>query len=265
MQTVDQDAIQYLRLNELRDNINRYLFPYLTTVTPYFRIVSWLTWIYTRLEDELSSTEDMTISEYRIKSLRYYGIFAVAHVLYGQTTGEPFRGPVGVQTIEEGLSRLKGKRIDFNLPRFGKPANPEAIYKSSLISMKLLEERQQPISSRRYQPILIPTKHGRKLAGTFESQWSKLIEPDSLTRRTYSGWVRSGLFLLCFGTMILFLDLSQRVILGVYLSTVRVTITFFVSSSEHIHHSTVVCVITTTSLTNRQYSLLTRLHGSGDK
>ncbi len=183
MQINDQDAIQYLRLNELRDSINEVLFPYLTTVTPYFRIVSWLTWIYNRLEHEMSIIENMTISEYNTKSLRYYGIFAVAHVLYGQTTGEPFRGPVGVQTIEEGLAKVRNKRINFNLPRFGKPANPVSIYKSSLISMNLLEERQQPISPRRYQSILIPTRHGKVLANEFESQWSKSFEPDSLTRK----------------------------------------------------------------------------------
>ena len=183
MQTSDRGAIQFLRLNELRDSINKVLLPYLTTVTPYFRIVSWLTWIYNRLEHERSIAETMTSSEYNTKVRRYYGIFAVANVLFCQSTGESSRGPIGVQTIEEGLSKVRNNRINFKQPRFGNPANPLPIYKSSLINMKLLEERRQTISSRRYQLILIPTKHGKALAKEFESQWSMSFEPDTLTRK----------------------------------------------------------------------------------
>lgn len=79
-QTYEQDAIQFLRLNELRDSINEILFPYLITITPYFRMVSWLTWIFAKLDEEIHNASGMTARDYVNKTLRYYGIFASARV-----------------------------------------------------------------------------------------------------------------------------------------------------------------------------------------
>lgn len=183
MQVDDRDAIQYLRLNELRDHINDFLFPYLTTITPYFRLVSWLTWIYARLEYERLRSTRMTLHDYVNRALRYYGIFAVAHVLFAQSSEDEHWGPIGVLALEAKLKDLEGTHVDFSHPTFGRPLNPTGIYKSSLVAMRLFEEKQQPISPTRFQSILIPTKKGKELAEEFESNWSKSVKPRRLTEK----------------------------------------------------------------------------------
>jgi len=184
MQVDDRDAIQYLRLNELRDSINEILFPYLTTITPYFRMVSWLTWIFARLEYERIHSSEMSLRDYVNRALRYYGIFAVADVLLAQSIEDEHRGPIGVLAIKGRLAELESENIDFNHPTFRRPLDPTGIYKSSLVSMGLFGEKQQPISSRRYQPILIPTEEGLELADVFESKWRKTAAPSRLTAKT---------------------------------------------------------------------------------
>lgn len=183
-QTDNQDAIQFLRLNELRDSINELIFPYLITITPYFRMASWLTWIYTKLEKDLAEGS-MTTRDYINKSLKYYGVLAVADILFSQATNATnHRGPIGVQTLERHLAQLDGDTVDFNHPYFGKPLNPTPIYRSSLIAMGLLEEKLQPLPQGRYQSILRPTENGKKLADTFEKSWSSTIDPDNVSKQT---------------------------------------------------------------------------------
>lgn len=191
MQVDDREAIQYLRLNELRDHINEILFPYLTTITPYFRLVSWLTWIYSRLEYERHHSSKMSLREYVSRALRYYGTFAVADVVFAQSTGDEHRGPIGVLALKEKLNELEGDNVDFNHPTFGRPLDPTSIYKSSLVVMGLFEEKQQPVSPRRFQPILIPTRSGMELAAEFESKWSKIVKPDTLTTKLV--WTKTEL------------------------------------------------------------------------
>ena len=184
MQDYEQDAIQFLRANELRDSISEILFPYLITITPYFRMVSWLTWIFTKLEEEMHSAARMTARDYVNKSLRYYGIFATADILFSRAKGTYHRGPIGVVALGNKLDSLKGNIVDFSHPSFGKPLDPTPAYRSSLVAMNLLEEKQQPISPRRFQPILLPTESGKKLATVFEAKWAALIDPKEFTSKT---------------------------------------------------------------------------------
>lgn len=181
IQIYEQNAIQFLRLNQLRDHINEILFPYLITITPYFRMVSWLAWVFTRLEEEMRSSTEMNIREYVNKSLRYYGILATADILYSKAKRTYHRGPIGVRTLENKLDLLRGDIVNYNHPSFGRPLDPTPIYRSSLVAMKLFEERQQPISPRRFLSILIPTERGKKLARTFEDKWSGLVSPRNFT------------------------------------------------------------------------------------
>jgi hypothetical protein len=184
--TNEQDSIQFLRLNELRDSINELLFPYLITITPYFRMVSWLTWIFTTLEKDVQkqNAARMTARDYVNNALRYYGIFAVADILFSKADGTYHRGPIGVRDLTNKLALLGGDTVNFSNPSFGKPQDPTPNYRSSLVAMNLLEEKLQPISSGRFQSILIPTESGKKLAKAFESKWSVLVDPKELTSKT---------------------------------------------------------------------------------
>jgi hypothetical protein len=180
VQDYEREAIQFLRLNELRDSINEILFPYLITITPYFRMVSWLTWIFSRLEEEMRGAATMTARDYVNRYLRYYGVFATADILYSREVGTYHRGPIGVEGLSRKLMLLSGEVVDFNHPSFGKPLDPVSIYRSSLVAMDLVKEKQQPISARRFQFILLPTDSGRRLAKAFEARWSRLISPNKL-------------------------------------------------------------------------------------
>lgn len=182
-QTNEQDSIQFLRLNELRDSINELLFPYLITITPYFRMVSWLTWIFAKLEEDMQkqNVARMTARDYVNKALRYYGVFAVADILFSRAEGTYHRGPIGVLTLRNKLALLGGDTVDFSHPSFGKPQDPTSIYRSSLVAMNLLEEKLQPISLGRFQSILLPTESGKELAKAFEAKWSRLVSPKEFT------------------------------------------------------------------------------------
>ena len=181
IQTYEQNAIQFLRLNQLRDHINEILFPYLITITPYFRMVSWLAWIFTRLEEEMRSSTEMNTREYVNKSLRYYGILATADILYSRAKRTYHRGPIGVRALGNKLDILRGDVVNYGHPSFGRPLDPTPIYRSSLVAMKLFEEKQQPISTRRALSILIPTERGKKLARAFEDKWVGLVSPRDFT------------------------------------------------------------------------------------
>lgn len=184
VQDYERGAIQFLRLNELRDSINEILFPYLITITPYFRMVSWLTWIFSKLEEEMSDAAGMTARDYVNRYRRYYGVFATADILHSRAMGTYHRGPIGVLALTNKIELLNGEVVDFNHPSFGKPLDPVPIYRSSLIAMKLLEEKQQPISARRFQSILLPTKSGKELAKAFEANWSSLVNRREFSKRT---------------------------------------------------------------------------------
>lgn len=180
-QTDEQDSIQFLRLNELRDSISELLFPYLITITPYFRMTSWLTWVFTKLEGDMQQ-DTMTTRDYVNGSLRYYGVFATADVLFSKAQGTYHRGPIGVLALRNRLGLIDGNTVDFRHPSFSKPQDPTPIYRSSLIAMNLLEEKRQPISRGRFQSILLPTKTGKELAKTFEAKWSELVNPKEFVR-----------------------------------------------------------------------------------
>jgi len=183
VQDYEREAIQFLRLNELRDSINEVLFPYLITITPYFRVVSWLTWIFSRLEEEMGGAAVMTAREYVDRQLRYYGVLATADILYSRELGTYHRGPIGVEGLANKLGLLSSDVVDFNHPSFGKPLDPVSIYRSSLVAMELLEEKQQPISAGRFQSILLPTESGKELAKAFEANWSGLVNPNKLATK----------------------------------------------------------------------------------
>ncbi len=89
------DAVQHLRLNELRDAINQILFPYLTTITPYARMASWILWVLVQVHSEIG--ERMPYSEYREKYLRYYSVLAAADMIYAMSSVSEHRGPIGVE------------------------------------------------------------------------------------------------------------------------------------------------------------------------
>ncbi|MGD6934208.1 MAG: hypothetical protein ACQCN5_08385 [Candidatus Bathyarchaeia archaeon] len=175
-----QDAIQFLRLDELRDNISEVLFPYLQTNTPYFRIVSWLTWIYSKIEEELSN-QTMMARDYVNKSLRYYSVFAVADIVASKARKKYHRGPVGVELLGDRLDALEGKIVDFGHPSFARPPNPTAIYQSRLIAMGLLHQKLQPFSQGRAQSILLASEMGKKLSKAFEKNWANTIQPSKIT------------------------------------------------------------------------------------
>jgi hypothetical protein len=183
VQDYEREAIQFLRLNELRDSINELLFPYLITITPYFRMVSWLTWIFSRLEEEMHGAVVMTTRDYVNRQLRYYGILATADILFSRELRAYHRGPIGVIDLGSKLNLLRSDIVDFNHPSFGKPLDPVSTYRSSLVAMNLLEEKQQPISANRFQFILLPTKNGKDLAKTFEAKWAGLINPDKFAAK----------------------------------------------------------------------------------
>jgi len=119
----------------------------------------------------------MTARDYVNRTLRYYGVFATADILFSRAKGTYHRGPIGVMALENKLGLLSGDVVDFRHPSFGKPLDPTPIYRSSLVAMKLLEEKQQPISPRRFQSILLPTESGKELAKVFEAKWSGLVNP----------------------------------------------------------------------------------------
>jgi len=180
----ETDAMQHLRSNELRDHINEVIFRYLTTITPYFRLVSWLVWIYTRLDLERKTSEDgMRVREYKEKASRYYGIFATADTLHARFSGIEHHGPVGVEAINRALDQLDGETIDFRYPSFGSPTNPTGAYANAIINMGLLNRMLQPVTVRREEVILIPTERGRQLASAFQNSWNDLFSSDALVEK----------------------------------------------------------------------------------
>lgn len=176
--------MQHLRSNELRDHINEVMFPYLTTITPYFRLVSWLVWIYTRLELERKTSEDgMRLREHKEKASRCYGIFATADTLHARFSGIEHHGPVGVEAINRALDQLDGRAVDFRYPSFGSPRNPTGAYANAMVNMGLLNRMIQPVTVRREEAILVPTKKGRQLASAFQNCWNELFSSDALVEK----------------------------------------------------------------------------------
>jgi len=172
------DAIQFLRLNELRDHINRELFPYLTTITPYYRMVSWLSWIYTKLYKEIQSKEIMNYPSFINHFKKYYSVFSVSNILYADANDRISWGPIGVIALREQLQNSHGKSIDFKHPKLADPINPTPNYRTSLMGMKLLDEKTQPIGPRTNLSILVPTPLGEQLAEVFQRQWEHVITPE---------------------------------------------------------------------------------------
>ena len=181
----DRDAIQFLRLNQLRDHINEKIFPYLTTITPYLRLTSWLSYIYYKLEKEMShyyqiNNKYMLSTEYDNKIKKYYRIFATANELYNQHNNIASIGPIGVRIVQNILSNTKGENIDINNQAYRGIRNPFNIYKICLTSMYLVEEKSLYLSSRRSYPILMPTKNGRKISELFLSKWIDIVDETEL-------------------------------------------------------------------------------------
>jgi len=177
-------AIQHLRLNELRDHVNEVIFPYLTTIMPFFRLVSWLVWIYYRIDFEReSSTQGMQYSEYKEKAARYYGMLATADVLHARFSGIEHKGPVGVEALSRALDRIGEKDVDFSTVDFGSTRNPVGDYKNGIINMGLLIPMLQPVSGRREETILVPTERGIKLASVFQDRWTDLFDPEVLVNK----------------------------------------------------------------------------------
>ncbi len=139
-------------------------------------MLSWLTWIYSKLEEELGS-KTMTAPDYVSASLRYYGIFAVADIVSSRARKTYHRGPIGVDPLGGRLDALEGKIVDFGHPSFARPPNPTAIYQSRLIAMGLLHQKLQPFSQGRFQSILLASENGKKLSKAFENKWSNIIHP----------------------------------------------------------------------------------------
>ena len=177
-------AIQHLRSNELRDHINNVLFPYFTLIMPYVRLVSWLVWIYFRLEFErMNSKEGMHYPEYEEKAARYYGIFATADILHARTSGIEHIGPVGVEALTRSLDKLGFADVDFRTIDFGSPRNPTSDYKNGLVRMGLLNPMQHLVPGRRERTILVPTETGKKLASNFQDHWSNSINPETFVNK----------------------------------------------------------------------------------
>ncbi|MFQ5885470.1 MAG: hypothetical protein ACE5IO_10275, partial [Thermoplasmata archaeon] len=160
------------------------MFPYLTTVTPYLRVTSWLVWIYSRLDLERKTSDDgMRIGEYNEKSSRYYGIFATADTLHARLSGIEHHGPVGKIAINRALDQLNKRAINFRDPSFGSLRNPIGAYMNVIIKMGLLNRMIQPVLFGREESILVPTEKGRQLASAFENCWYRLVSPDTLVEK----------------------------------------------------------------------------------
>ncbi len=183
----ETNAIQHLRLNELRDHVNQVLFPYLTTITPYFRLVSWLVWVYDRIDQERRAVEEanqrMLVNDYREKSSRYYDIFATADTLHARVSKIEHHGPVGVESIGSALDSLGDGSIDFHDRSFGSPINPTGAYTNVMVNMGLLNRLILPITSTSRLPILVPTDKGKDLALAFEKRLIDVFKPDYLLEK----------------------------------------------------------------------------------
>ena len=181
----DIEAIQHLRLNGLRDRINEVLFPYVTLITPYLRVISWLVWIFTRLEKERKTSKNqMRLPEYEEKAERYYKIFATAEIAHAKFSRLEHLGPVGVDLISRAWANLTTEHVDFTEFLSEKRLNPIDNYSSSIENMNLLTPKLLSISPRRNEHVYIPTDKGKKLSSLFENRWREIITSDALTRKT---------------------------------------------------------------------------------
>ncbi len=198
------DAVQHLRLNELRDAINQILFPYLTTITPYARMASWILWVLVQVHSEIG--ERMPYSEYREKYLRYYSVLAAADTIHAMSSASEHRGPIGVELLARSIGSLpEDADVDFRVSPFSRPADPVPQYVSSLSNMGLAERKLQPTSSGASLPLLVPVKMGERLASCLEEAMKERIDP----RRIVHDYVWSREDLLALGEAICLQGLSS--------------------------------------------------------
>lgn len=178
----DIEAIQHLRLNELRDCMNEVFFPYITLITPYLRVTSWLAWIITRLDQERKQSKSpFTLGEYYEKMELYYRIFATADVVHARNSGIEHHGPVGVDRINIALDKIEKSEIDFASFLSGTQTTPIYAYSRAMENMKLQQSMQ--FSPRRNEFIQTPTEKGRRLSSAFEKNWNLTISPNKFIKR----------------------------------------------------------------------------------
>jgi len=190
LESRDIEAIQHLRLNELRDCINTVFFPYITLITPYLRVTSWLVWIIARLDQERKQAKSpFTLREYEEKTELYYRIFATADVVHARNSGIEHHGPVGVDRINIALDKIEQNEIDFASFLSGTQIIPIDAYSRAMENMKL----QQPMqfSPRRNEFIQTSTNEGRHLSSAFEKNWNRIISSEKLVKKIV--WTKNEL------------------------------------------------------------------------
>lgn len=190
LESRDIEAIQHLRLNELRDCINEVFFPYITLITPYLRVTSWLVWIITQIDQERKiSKNSFTLREYEEKTELYYRIFATADVLHARNSGIEHHGPVGVDRINSALTKIEKDEINFSSFLSGPSIIPIYAYSRALENMRLLQSMQ--FSTRRNEFIQTSTEIGKRLSGEFEKNWNRIIAPHKFVKKTV--WTKNAL------------------------------------------------------------------------
>jgi hypothetical protein len=186
LESRDIEAIQHLRLNELRDCINAVFFPYITLITPYLRVTSWLAWIITRLDQERKQSKSLfTIREYAEKTELYYRIFATADVIHARNSGIEHHGPVGVDRINVELDEIEQDEIDFASFLSGTHIIPIDAYSRAMENMKL--QQSMRFSPRLNEFIQTPTENGRQISSVFEKNWNQIISSDKFIIKKSSG------------------------------------------------------------------------------
>ncbi|KXA93439.1 hypothetical protein AKJ64_00605 [candidate division MSBL1 archaeon SCGC-AAA259E17] len=165
-ETGERDARAHLRLNQMRDKLtNRFLFPFVTTVTPYARVTSWLVWIYSITRSLINEREIRKYSEYKKEFDRLYSIFSTADTLHGQR--ESHNGPVGRNNCASALRKNENNEINFREKPFSSLSSPESRYRTPLSNMGLGVEMQQSLGDRS-AIFLELTDKGKKLAEVFD-------------------------------------------------------------------------------------------------
>lgn len=190
LESGDIDAIQHLRLNVLRDSINSVFFPYITLITPYLRVTSWLVWTNTQLDRERKeSANTFSIRNYEERTELYYKILATADALHSAVSNIEHHGPVGIDRINTALSELEGNEIDFSNFLSNSRISPVYAYSNSIINMKLWQPTL--FSTRRNEFIHTPTEKGKELAKEFERNLVQAVSRETFVKKTV--WSRDEL------------------------------------------------------------------------
>lgn len=165
----EKGAILHLRLNRERDRINDVLFPFVTTITPYARIVSWLVWINSVLNSLIRENEIEKVSEYRSISNKLYSILATAEVIHARK--ESHNGPIGRERLAGVLDEIETDEFDFNENTF-LIKSPEPDYRTSIENLELGERMRQELGGGRVKTFMELTEKGEELSKEFENNLS---------------------------------------------------------------------------------------------